>query len=81
MEHETQSEDKKVHHITELDQIITTADIWFDNLVLPKMEKALDQKFQLYMVPVNNNLREFKWRVRASKFILFVLIIILFLLK
>lgn len=63
MEQGTQSEDRKEHKISELEQIITTAEIWFDNLVLPKMEKAIDEKFKTYMVPLTQQYKSINIRL------------------
>ena len=74
MAQEIQSEDKKVYHITELEQIITTSEIWFDNLVLPKMEKSIDDKFKLYMVPLNRQYESINKRLFIKTVAVFLIL-------
>jgi hypothetical protein len=83
----TQSEDKKEYRATELEQIINTSEIWFDNLVLPKMEKAIDDKFKLYVVPlqsqVNQHYRSINVRlfIKTLAFLVIIGLMILFSYK
>jgi hypothetical protein len=81
MDHKTQSGDRVKHEISEIDQIITTSEIWFDNLVLPKMEKAIDDKFKLYVVPLNERYKNLNTRLLIKTIVTAILIVVMLLIR